>query len=262
MLHLDHLSYSSVCSYLACPRGWKFHYVDQVEVPTAGALAFGSAYHETVGAYTINCVADPKNVVPLADIWPIKWREQIEQRGRIAWGNDTMEGLLEMGLRILRNKDIQREIDSISPLLDATGAPRIEEFISLQVPGVPIPIIGYVDLITDDGIPCDIKTATRAWSKDRPGQETQPTFYLAALNQAGYDLNPDMRFRYYVFTKSKTPKVQVLETRRAPGDLVWLLGMVRDVWSAIKAGEFPPNPTTWKCDPRYCDYWDICRGGK
>ena len=35
---------------------------------------------------------------------------------------------------------------------------------------------------------------------------------------------------------------------------------IQKVWKGIEAGVFPENPSTWKCNPRYCEYWPICRG--
>jgi len=94
----------------------------------------------------------------------------------------------------------------------------------------------------------------------------QPTFYLAALSQDDYPLVKDgdgaYLFRYYVFVKTKKPKVQIWETTRTVSDLFWLFGLIREVWHGIEAGVFPPNPETWKCSPRYCEYWGICRGAQ
>ena len=48
---LDHLSYSSISTWLMCPRSWKYRYLDRVPVPTSPALMFGSAFHNTVEEY-------------------------------------------------------------------------------------------------------------------------------------------------------------------------------------------------------------------
>jgi hypothetical protein len=88
----------------------------------------------------------------------------------------------------------------------------------------------------------------------------QPVFYLAALNQQGYALNPERRFKHYVFTKTKKPELQVIETTRTAGEMLWLLDMIRSVWEGIDRGAFPMNPGSWKCSPKYCEYWSICRG--
>ncbi len=51
MPDLDHLSYSSVCTYLMCGQCWKKRYVDKIPAPTSPSLVFGGAFHETVEAY-------------------------------------------------------------------------------------------------------------------------------------------------------------------------------------------------------------------
>lgn len=40
---VDYLSYSSVSTYLLCPKSWQFRYIDKVSVPTSPNLIFGSA---------------------------------------------------------------------------------------------------------------------------------------------------------------------------------------------------------------------------
>ena len=48
MNEIDHLSYSSIGSYLTCFRAWKYHYIDKLPEPTTPALIFSSAIHDTV----------------------------------------------------------------------------------------------------------------------------------------------------------------------------------------------------------------------
>ncbi|KKL22434.1 hypothetical protein LCGC14_2435510, partial [marine sediment metagenome] len=49
----------------------------------------------------------------------------------------------------------------------------------------------YIDLIEADGVPVDLKTAARKWSKGKEHGEMQVDFYLLGLNYEGYDLNPN-----------------------------------------------------------------------
>ena len=162
---------------------------------------------------------------------------------------------------MLSDPEIVAVVDAIRPLMIMAGeGPAIELPIKMHVPEVPIPITGYIDIIEADGVPGDFKTSARSWSQNKANGEMQPTFYLAALNQLGYDVK-GLLFRYYVFIKNlKKPKVQIWETRRTPADLFWLFTLIRDVWRAIDHEVFPPSPGTWKCSPRFCEYWDICRG--
>lgn len=248
--NLDHLSYSSISKYQTCPRAWRFHYLDQVETPTSPNLVFGSAFHQAVEDYLITREMN----------WATHWEQQLADSPEIAWGKDTPEGMADLGNRMLTQPEIIGVLDGIEPLI-VDEQLMIEKRIELRVPGVPIPIIGYIDLVEADGVPADFKTSSRSWNASKAREEMQPSFYLAALNQQGFEGNPDLRFRHYVFVKSKTPKVEIWETQRTLGELFWLFGAIRDVYDAIAARAFPPNPGTWLCNPRYCEYWEICRGG-
>lgn len=247
---LDHLSYSSISSYLMCPRAWKFHYLDKVPAPTSPALLFGSAFHNALEGY----IKD-RDSLPLTERWLQAWQEQTERDQEVNWGDDTPEALANLGVRMFGDSDVRDLVNSLTPL----SPEHVEQYIELQVPGVPIPIIGYIDMVEEDGVPCDFKTSSRSWYQSKADDELQAGFYLAALNQLGTPSSGNL-FRYYVFTKTKTPKAQIWETTRSNAELLWLFGLIREVWEAIQAEHFPPNPTTWKCSAKWCEYWSICRG--
>ena len=269
MVELDHLSYSSISTYMLCPRAWRYHYVDKVETPTAAALVMGSAFHSAVEGY-IAAKANGENPAALVTFWPGAWAKQLEApcNADIDYGDETPESLDATGKRMLKNKDVVAVIDSITPMTgrpfmawkgESTG-PMIERKVTLSVPGVPVPVIGYIDIVADDGVPIDLKTAGRMWPKEKEHGELQVDFYLAALNQMGWALNPQRKFRYVIVTKGKQPRVAVRETTRTMGELLWLFTLIKDTWEAIEAGAFPPRTDGWKCDPRYCGFWPVCRG--
>jgi len=264
---IDHLSYSSINTYHLCPNAWKKRYIDKVRTPTATALVFGSAFHATVEAY-IEAKATGQDA-DLATLWPEKWAAKLERERSIDWGDDDPDDMQALGLRMCGKLDVSgggknrtetatEFLGKIVPRMNG-GKPEIERKVSLSVPGVPVPVIGYIDIVTADGVPADFKTASRAWYANKAHDELQPTFYLAALAQMGEPV-PDGKFRYYVFTKTKSPKAQILETERTPGQMLWLFELIRETWQAIEAGVFPSNPTGWKCSEKYCDYWPMCRG--
>jgi hypothetical protein len=84
--------------------------------------------------------------------------------------------------------------------------------------------------------------------------------YLAALEQMGHTGNPERLFRHYVLVRGRVPRVQIFETHRTDADIEWLFDLIRSVWRGIKLGLFHPNPTHRWCKPRYCEYWNMCRG--
>jgi hypothetical protein len=233
-----------------CAAAWKFHYIDKIQTPTAPALVFGSAFHNTIEHWLAG------KAESLTEAWSSEWKKQTEGQD-VDWGTDIPEELFNKGIDIFTNDDILAELQNT--FFTHTEMPVIETKVELSIPEVPVPVIGYIDIITGDKVPGDFKTSSRSWSQDKALDETQPLFYLAAMNQMGFPVE-GWRFRHYVFVKTKTPKFQVFEHVHNPGQILWMFGMIQKVWKGIEAGVFPENPTGWKCNPRYCDFWSICRG--
>ncbi len=253
MAELQHLSYSSIAAYVSCPHAWRLKYMEKVPTLPTPALVFGSAFHAAAEKY----IAADEKPDPGA-IWPEAWRAATEQE--IAWNGELPEQLSNQGLQMLSHADVRAALDTLAPMVDENGMPVIEKRVELRIPGVPIPVIGFVDIILARGSPADLKTSARSWTQGKADLEMQPACYLAALNQTGYRQNPEMAFTYIVFVKTKTPQVQVLKTHRAGANLFWLFWMIRQVWHGIESGSFPPNPGSWLCAPGTCSYWGICRG--
>ena len=72
------------------------------------------------------------------------------------------------------------------------------------------------------------------------------------------------KFRYVIFLKKPPYEVQIIETWRTAGDILDLFGLIGDCWQAIQNQVFLPTAkfaSNWKCDERYCDFWDICKYG-
>lgn len=247
---LEHLSYSSISMYLSCARSWKFKYLEQVPTYSTPELAFGSAIHGAIEGY----LSQAERTKQPIDFWGASWSKTTEGVQNIFWGADTPEHHYNEGIRILTQADVHAGITSIQ-----LGGLSVEEKVSLRVPGVPIPVIGYIDIQTADGIPGDIKTSSKSWNQERAEGETQSLFYLAALNQANRTV-PGWKFRYYVITKLKTPKFDVFEIRHEPAEIFWLFNMIANVWRGIEKEVFPENPTSWRCNSRWCDFWTKCRG--
>jgi hypothetical protein len=261
---IDHLSYSSITTYQLCPRSWRFHYLERIPAPASGAMVFGNAVHGAAEEH-IKC-AFATDRMPLAERWAHNWQVQLDRNAEngityAEYKGESEESLNELGQKMLSDPDTIALVDSLKPLV-LDEQVQIERYVTLQVPGVPIPIVGYIDLIEVDGVPADFKTAGRSWNQDQAEKEMQPAFYIAALNQAGfYDpAQQEFPFVHYVFVKTKKPKVQIWESTRTTAQLFWLFGLIKETWEAISAGAFPPNTTTFKCSPRYCEYWGICRG--
>lgn len=263
-MELDHLSYSSISTFELCARSWRFKYLDKVASPPTPALVFGSAFHATIE--DIYRSYDPyggSECDPLV-VWREHW-SRLSANPEIRWDAESPEMIGADGIKLFGSVAVLDEISRHRPLQTPLHSPDepfcIERKIELRVPGVPVPIIGYIDMIESDGVPCDFKTSSRAWTDAKHDAETQPLFYLAALNQSGYYC-PELKFRHFVFIKTGKPRVQVLESTHTLSELLWLFESIQAVWKAIEAEAFTMNPTAWICTERWCPYWFSCRGRK
>jgi hypothetical protein len=132
------------------------------------------------------------------------------------------------------------------------------------VPGVDVPIIGYLDLVEADGVPGDIKTAGRAWDVDKPRRELQPRIYIAGLLQEGYDVprgpNGGYLFRHYVWLKTREMRIQELETEYSAASIAQGVLAALHSWKGIKAGVFLKNSGSWRCGEKFCPIWHECMG--
>lgn len=250
-INIDHLSYSSISLYLDCPEAWRRKYIAQEPTKGSAALVFGSAFHAAIEAQ----LTTGQNA---ALAWPEAWKGALSKNEGMDWGFDTPEVHFNEGVRLLSNPIVAEAIDGLAARTDEAGV-MVERKVTLSVPSVPIPVIGYIDFVATDGVPCDLKTSSRSWTETKAADSLQGLFYLAALNQAGCNWH-NWRFRHVVFVKTKTPQVQVLENVHKPSELFFLFRVVSEVWRGIEREVFPLNPGSWKCNPQYCDAYANCRG--
>jgi hypothetical protein len=244
---IAYLSYSSINLWLTCSEAWRRRYVAKEPQSSTPSLLFGTAIHNTI-ENNIAIHASTGASVLLPDMWKENWGAAVEREPNCEWGADTPEQHYNEGLRLLANPELQQMVNRLTPLRDDSGL-FMERKVELRVPGVPVPIIGYIDIVTNDGVPGDFKTSAQQWSQEKAKSQLQALVYLAALNQMGKP-SPGMRFRHFVIVKTKQPKVQMIETQHT----------IDSIWRAIESESFVPNPDAWLCKPQFCNAWSRCIG--
>lgn len=237
---IDHLSFSSVARYLRCGKQWKYRYIDKLQEESGEALLFGKAWHDVIRFHLLNGGE-------LNETWNLLHESR-----------PMSDEMLFLGQKMLTSPDITQAIQGLSSSINLES---LEMETELHIPGVSVPIVGFIDMIQNDGIPIDIKTSSKKWSQEQADTSLQPTFYLAALEQLQMVKLP-AKFKYIVFTKTKNPAVQVLETTRTHEDVFALYGLIGEVWQAIQKEVFTPtDPGNWWCHHKYCGFWDVCEYG-
>ena len=247
---VNHLSYSSISGYLQCARHWRYRYIDRQPSPSSDALLFGSAWHKTISLVASGQGHLGKSTLGNLNAWHTVMTTMTELQDSPAAGE-----IQATGERLLAVPEIHAAIQGLNPA-------HLDYEIELHVPGLPVPVTGFIDMIAADGLTYDFKTAGKKWTQGQADSSLQPTVYLAALQQSGLVSLP-ASFRYMIFTKTKSPEVQIIDTVRTAADVLAFYELARDVWRAIEAGIYVPNGIgSWKCSQNYCEFWQLCEGGK
>jgi hypothetical protein len=239
---IDHLSYSSIRRYLECSKSWEFKYLQGLDDGGSAAMNFGKAWHEFLRLIGTGS----------GDHFRERWQYCVE---RFA----VEPGDASMGEDWTIYKTYKNYLERI-PLWASPGADDWERKVLFDVPGVPVPVIGYIDHIARDGTIVDFKTSKRKWAQGAADESLQATAYAAAMGVG--KTREFATIEFHVFTKTKTPGLQILETTRDVSDVMQFYNIAKQVWDAIEMGIFVPNPIGWHCSESYCPFWQHCMGGK
>jgi putative RecB family exonuclease len=250
-----HLSASSIGEYTECSMLYLLGRVRKLPMEfKAEALEFGTCIHRVLEQfYSVRMIGEKMLLKDVHQIFDTIWTGIAKDNGdiRYAEGND-FKALLMYGKDLL-TAWYNKLLDDGFTIL------AIEEAFSFTLPGVPIPIIGAMDLVEEDDagtlIITDFKTSGRSYSSDEISSNQQLTTYQIAAKHNGY-ADREILLRFDTLIKTKTPKFEQYWTTRSELDERRLIKKAAQVWDGITKGVFVANDTSWKC--KGCAYKQAC----
>lgn len=190
----DHLSASQLSMLMRCPEQYRRRYVAGLMERPAAALVWGKADHQ---AHETNFrqKIDSHTDLPVDDI-KVAFAEAFDQASDddIDWGADKPGELKDKGVELVALYHQQ-----VSPKVQPTA---VEERFELRIPGVPVPVVGFIDVI-EDARGIERKTAKQKAST------VKPRWLLQGLL---YQLVERKPIEWHVCTKTKLPAVYTPET--------------------------------------------------
>lgn len=200
----DHLSASSISMYQRCREQWRRRYVlGQKERPGA-ALVWGSADHYAHEQNFTQKIQSGEDIT--VDDVKLAFAEgfdrAVERNGgetEVVWDDDKPGQLKDAGTKLVA---VYHE--TVSPSVQPTA---VEEKFALELPGVPVPVIGYMDVRTT-AVAIERKTA----KQKPPGGEPKPDWRIQGLL---YQHVAEQQVDWHVSTKTKLPAVYTPEN--SPG---------------------------------------------
>ena len=254
----DYLSYSAVRTFQGCPLKYRFRYVDGLpEECVSSSLVFGSAIHAAVEFYFSQQLAGEElpNVDRLREVYQQSWWDRSEEEVRFG-KTESADALHQLAGRMLHTFLAS---DLANPPGRIIGVE--EELRGELSPALP-DLLGRIDLLleTDDAVVIqDFKTSRSAWNDEQAEDQSDQLLLYADLVRR---LMPgkQLRLQFAVITKTREPKVQLLEARFDESKLDRTKRVFESVWSAIQVGNFYPSPSPMQCPS--CGYRSHCTAWK
>lgn len=250
-----HWSYSALSQYLRCPLQYYFQRVLGIPSRTiSSGLALGSAVHAGLAEYHQRLMTKEEvDANSVLKAFQDCWNEKEANESILFRDGDSREDSIEQGVHLLElyltqpppERIIAVEYRFLAPLRNSQG-----EYLET-------PLVAITDLITatDDTLTVvEFKTSGRAFSESEIESSLQPTCYVHAVREC---LGEEPKVEYTVLIKTKTPKVQRLQTSRYAEDCGRLGDLVQSVQRAVDLGIFYPVESPMNCST--CAYRQHCR---
>lgn len=250
-----HWSYSALSQYLRCPLQYFFQRVLGMPIRSIGAgLALGSAVHAGLAEYHRRLKAGmPVSSEDVINAFRDQWDEKEASEEIQFAAGETPERVVEQGVHLLElyleepppEQVVAVEQVFVAPLYNSRG-----EFLET-------PLVAITDLITVEGDQLKVtefKTSGRAYSEGEASSSLQPTCYVHAVREC---LGQDANVEYTVLIKTKTPKVQRLQTSRYADDCGRLGDLVEKVQRGVDLGIYYPVESPMNC--ANCSFRQPCR---
>jgi hypothetical protein len=250
----DHLSVTQLNAFLRCERAYQQQYVRGDRAPMTGDLVLGRAVHGAIGWAAQRGVQGDEAAGYLAEIeWPAVLSDE-----EIDWRDDKPEELMVRGAHMTKTY-----VDQVVPRLQVD---EIEKRFDLWLPGVPVPVVGYVDITQKGTRPAiDIKTSAKA-------QYTiLPTWLLQGRV---YQLVEERPIDWHVVTKQASPQVitsaesgallqaysteQAERTRQIVSRLAWRINHLYAIYGPDEDWDWTGITHTFACNR--CHWKGSCPG--
>jgi len=252
---IPHWSYSALRQYLECPLRFFFQRILALpEKSQPVNLVAGSAVHAALAAYHRSIqMNEPADPAKLHRIITETWAEREQKSPVVYKGEDTREDGIAKSVALIETylkEPPPQNIIGIEHEVMASVANSRGEYLAT-------PLMAVLDLITETKEEITVhefKTSSRTFSEFEVETSLQPTCYTAAIRETtGMMANVE----YTVLVKTKTPKVQRLNTIRTSEDIGRLGDLIETVEKAIEQDIFYPVENIIHCTG--CPYRKPCR---
>jgi hypothetical protein len=256
----NYVSYSQLSLMRSCPKKFELSYVLKAPkdfIPVS--LVYGGSVHAALEVYyraRLEGLTLSAEEMLLA--YHAAWRRNLQDAGEkvlIKFGAKEDEP----AVHALAQRTIAAFL--ASPLATPKGSILgIEEELKVVLhPDLP-DVLTRVDLVTNSAAALyvtDFKTSRSRWTPEKAHEASdQLILYASATAGMARGMNLPVKLAFAVLTKAKTPIVQILPVPTDTSRVAAMTTAALQTWSAIRAGNFYPNPGPMTCST--CPFKSRC----
>jgi hypothetical protein len=246
-------------TYRKCPKRYEYRHIYKIISPPGVAMIKGTAVHKGAEVThrkmieTGQPLALVEAIQAVSDSFDEK-RPDIEN-----WEDKNPDHVKDSALNAFRVY-YNEAVPIINPV-------KAEHTFAVKIGTVPVRgVIDLVDRVKEDAVidgvipttevVSDLKTASARWPEQRVRQSAQLTFYAF--------VEKTFRVRYdFILDQKSGIKYDQNKSMRTQHDFKLLIEDLEAVVDGIKRGYFPRSDgTNWWCTPKFCGYYERCRGPK
>lgn len=244
---ITHLSHSSRELLLRCAKSWFLKYLTPAPRSASLWTAIGSAVHEVTEEYDRALLVDPEidpDPEAVSLMWSIAFQAQLyklrkAEPNQNSWRfspSEPLEVWSTLGPQLVQSWIDWRKRSPYTVWITPDGAPAIELDVSGMLPGCPVEIKGYIDVVMKDPVFDQLLIIDKKTSKKPPADVAQFATYAALL-----EVKYGKRARLGVAFMNRKG------TLATPFDLGGVtpqsVGAVfGEAWGQIQAGDFTATP--------------------
>ncbi|MEI7835661.1 MAG: PD-(D/E)XK nuclease family protein [Planctomycetota bacterium] len=252
-----YISWSQISCFRRCPAQYAFRYAKRVPPEfLPEALKFGSAVHSAIETFCRGLMEGIElSAAELQQAYRLNWDDPKDSAVPIKFN----KGQDAATLYDLAGRMLEAFLDS--PLAKPSGRIlAIEETVCGSVDDELPDVLARVDMVHADREflhVVDYKTSRSRWNETKAAEAAeQLILYRDLMGGMAKSLGKPVCLGFGVITKAKNPVAEYLPVFDRPGHMERLVGTIRQVWSAVVAGNFYPNPSPMNCST--CSYKGRC----
>lgn len=262
-LPIDHLSHSSITTYLGCPEKWRRRYLDLEYEPSNPKMIVGRAVGRSVTTgYLEKMKSGIVSSELIEDTFETEWADT-ETDTEIDWQGEEAGVVKDSAAQSLR-----AYAGNVMPLVLPD---TVEESFEITLPAAEWNVIGYIDIVTGNLV-TDVKTSMKRKTQAEIDRDLQATMYVAAKQLQGAEsILP--AFSWHAIKRpspaGRNPaEVEILHTTRTQMQvnqyLERIAAVAREIDWRVSTGNWQgAAPGYWLCSEKLCGYWNSCPyGGK